>query len=123
MEDAVRIQFADGPRRGVGTRFLCVTKIGPITVNDSMTVTEWIDHHVISVAHKGLFKGSGTFTLEAIGPDWTKVTWRESLEFPLLFARGIGEAIASPILRSVWRKNLGRLESTITTNTERKGSS
>jgi hypothetical protein len=113
MTDAVRIDFQSDQRKGVGTRFICLTKVGPLSVNDHMTVTKWVDHHAISVEHKGLFKGVGTFSLEAIGPDWTQVQWHESLDFPLLFGRGLGEAIASPLLRSIWRKNLRRLEETV----------
>ena len=41
MLDAKSIQFEGDQHRGVGTRFVCDTKIGPITLHDRMEITEW----------------------------------------------------------------------------------
>ncbi|MBT7428765.1 MAG: SRPBCC family protein, partial [Ilumatobacter sp.] len=41
MADAVAIRFETEQTRGVGTRFLCDTKVGPIKLVDQMEITEW----------------------------------------------------------------------------------
>ena len=42
MHDAVAIRFQSDQHRGVGTRFLCDTKVGPIKLVDRMEITEWV---------------------------------------------------------------------------------
>ena len=41
MADAVAIRFETEQTRGVGTKFLCDTKVGPIRLTDQMEITEW----------------------------------------------------------------------------------
>ena len=45
-------------RSGVGTRFECDTKIGPITLTDVMEITEWKPGKAMGVRHTGLITGT-----------------------------------------------------------------
>ena len=49
MVDAVAIRFVGSQTRGVGTQFLCDTKVGPITLVDRMEVTDWEPPHRMGV--------------------------------------------------------------------------
>jgi Polyketide cyclase / dehydrase and lipid transport len=108
MNDAVAITFTGNQREGVGTSFRCLTKVGPFQLNDLMTVTAWEEGRVMGVAHHGLVTGEGTFTLEPAGTD-TIITWREALRMPWYFGGSLGAALAAPVLRMIWKKNLANL--------------
>ncbi len=101
MDDAVAIRFTSPQRFGVGTTFVCDTKIGPLRVADHMTVTEWRPRRAIGVRHTGLVTGTGRFVLKR-GLRGTRFIWEERLSFPT--------SLASPILRRVWRRNLRNLK-------------
>jgi len=109
MADAVALDFHSEQRRGVGTAFSCRTKVGPLKTTDEMTVTGWEEQRSIEVAHRGAFEGRGEFRLESVGASQTTVTWTEALRFPLWMAGPLGAAVARPILRHIWAKNLERL--------------
>ena len=72
MADAVSIRFETDQTRGVGTSFLCDTKVGPIRLTDRMEITEWVpadDAGAIGrmgVRHTGIVTGTGVFTIEPI---------------------------------------------------------
>ena len=51
MADAVAIRFVNEQRRGVGTKFLCDTKVGPIRLTDHMEITAWEPERVMGVTH------------------------------------------------------------------------
>jgi hypothetical protein len=51
MADAVAIRFEGSQTRGVGTKFLCDTKVGPITLTDKMEITEWSPRQAMGVRH------------------------------------------------------------------------
>ena len=55
MTDAVAIRFVGDKWRGVGTLFLCDTKVGPIRLTDRMEITEWVPEQVIGVSHVGVW--------------------------------------------------------------------
>lgn len=108
MTDAVGIEFDDDRRRGVGTKIRVATKIGPFRTTDAMEFTEWERPRAMGVAHKGLFTGTGRFTLEAEG-DGTRFTWTESVLFPWFLGGPLGAFVARPILTRIWEGNLRRL--------------
>src|ERR1700712_262933 len=54
MADAVAIHFLTDQHRGVGTKFLCDTKVGPIALVDSMEITIWEPRAAMGVRHTGL---------------------------------------------------------------------
>ena len=51
MADAVAIHFESEQERGVGTTFLCDTKIGPLTLTDRMEITRWEPGAAMGVRH------------------------------------------------------------------------
>ena len=115
MHDAVDITFHDEQREGVGTRFLCTTKVGPFVTKDVMIITEWTESKAMGVEHRGLVRGSGTFRLETSATG-TALTWRETLRFPWWAAGYLGSLVASPVLRALWRSNLRALSREIATD-------
>ena len=54
MADAVAIRFETEQERGVGTTFLCDTKIGPIRLTDRMEITRWEPGVAMGVRHSGM---------------------------------------------------------------------
>lgn len=115
MRDAKEISFADERRAGVGTVFTCVTQVGPLRTRDVMTVTHWREGIEIGVEHRGAVRGSGAFLLRALSAESTEVIWREELVFPWWFAGPLGEYLARPIFRWLWRSNLRAFAARVTT--------
>lgn len=111
MHDAVAIRFETEQTRGVGTRFLCDTKVGPIRLTDRMTITEWTPPSVMGVHHTGVVTGTGQFTLEPIDLGRrTRFTWSEVLHFPWWLGGRLGEWIGGRlVMRAIWRRNLRSL--------------
>jgi hypothetical protein len=111
MHDAVAIRFTGEQTRGVGTEFLCDTKVGPLRLVDRMAITEWEPGAVMGVRHSGLVTGSGRFTLTAIDLGRrTRFTWAEVLVFPWWMGGPVGAFVGGKIvLRAIWRRNLREL--------------
>ena len=72
MADAESIEFVTNQHRGVGTAFLCVTKVGPIRLTDKMRITKWEPQRAMGVEHVGIVTGTGVFTLESIDARTTR---------------------------------------------------
>jgi hypothetical protein len=113
MADAERITFRTEQRRGVGTEFDCVTRIGPFRTTDRMTVAEWEPPAVLGIEHRGVVTGRGRFTLADLAGSRTRFTWEEELCFPLVLGGRVGERVAAPLLRRVWQANLARLRAIV----------
>lgn len=114
MADAESITFTSEITEGVGTTFDCLTKVGPIKLNDKMTVTSWVDNKEMGVTHSGIVTGVGVFTLEPKGTQ-TLFTWSEKLEFPIYLGGKVGAFFAKPILTAIWKRNMSRLEAKFNT--------
>lgn len=112
MHDAVAIRFEDEQTRGVGTRFLCDTKVGPIRLVDRMEITEWRPNEAMGVRHVGLVTGTGVFTLTPIDLGRrTRFTWSEELVFPWWLGGPLGALIGGKVvLGAIWRRNLRALD-------------
>ena len=108
MHDAVAIRFTTEAREGVGTAFDCDTKVGPIRLTDRMEITAWEAGGAMGVRHVGLVTGEGMFTLSPVDGG-TRFVWEETLTFPWWMGGPVGAAVASPVLRFVWRRNLRNL--------------
>jgi hypothetical protein len=109
MVDAVAIRFETDQVRGVGTRFVCDTKFGPLRLTDHMTITEWVPPEVMGVAHTGVVSGTGQFTLAPLPGDRTRFSWREDLRFPWWLGGRLGALVGGRlVLRPTWRHNLRR---------------
>lgn len=110
MADAATITFTTPRRHGVGTAFDCKTVVGPLRLVDHMVCTRWSPGRSMGVDHVGLVRGSGTFTLEPLQGGRTRITWEESLRFPLVLGGPLGAAVGGRlVLRRIWRGNLRRL--------------
>jgi hypothetical protein len=108
MADARSIEFLGGARAGVGATMRVVTQFGPLRTVDTMVVTAWEAPRRIEVEHRG------RFLLEPAGPDATRFTWEEQVRFPWHLGRPLGALAARPVFYLVWRRNLERLRSRLT---------
>ena len=54
--------------------------------------------------------GRGRFTLRRRPRGRTRFCWEERLTFPGWMGGIVGEQVARPILRAIWRRNLRRLK-------------
>jgi hypothetical protein len=122
MADAVAIRFETEQTRGVGTKFLCDTKVGPIKLVDHMEITGWTpatasQDGAMGVKHTGIVTGSGIFTLEPLaGGKRTKFTWTEDLDFPWYLGGRLGEIIGGKlVLGFIWKRNLRTLQALVNT--------
>lgn len=126
MADAVAIKFETEQSRGVGTKFLCDTKVGPIRLTDQMEITEWqpaVDADgetpavdgVMGVKHTGIVTGSGVFSIEPLAdPARSKFTWSENLDFPWYLGGRLGEIIGGRfVLGFIWKRNLKALKAIV----------
>jgi len=111
MADAVAIRFTSERTRGVGTAFLCDTKVGPLRLTDRMEITEWDPGRAMGVRHVGIVTGTGRFTLAALdGGARTRFAWEETLRFPWWMGGPLGGLVGgSLVLRAIWRRNLRAL--------------
>jgi hypothetical protein len=109
MADAYEIRFASDQQEGVGTRFECETRVGPLRTTDVMEITAWEPERRMGVRHSGVVTGEGAFTLVARSADQTEFRWEEDLRFPWWLAGRLGELVGRPVLTAIWRRNLERL--------------
>jgi hypothetical protein len=112
MADAVRIVPLGARHGGVGAAFSCETRLGPLRTRDRLVVTDWVPGRLLGVAHTGAVRGEGAFGLRALG-DGTEFCWDETLVFPWWMGGAVGERLAGPLLRRVWRGNLRRLRARV----------
>jgi hypothetical protein len=113
MADAREIRFDGEQRRGVGTRFDCDTRLGPLKVTDRMEIDEWRPNEAMGVRHAGIIRGRGRFTLHRAVGRGTLFAWEEDLQFPWWLGGPAGALAAAPILRGVWRRNLRTLKALV----------
>ena len=108
MHDAVAIHFTSEQTRGVGTVFLCDTKVGPIRLTDKMEITRWVPGSAMGVKHVGIVTGTGVFTLEPLDNGArTLFKWEEELIFPWYLGAQLGALIGGKIvLKQIWKRNL-----------------
>ena len=114
MADAVAIHFDGEQTRGVGTRFVCDTKVGPLRLADQMEITSWEPGREIGVRHQGVVTGTGAFTLTAAANGGTLFAWAESLTFPWWLAGRLGALVGGQlVLKAIWRRNLRALKALV----------
>lgn len=110
MADAVAIRFVGQQTRGVGTAFLCDTKVGPLRLTDRMEITEWEPAKVMGVRHVGLVTGTGKFTITPIASG-TRFEWIEDLIFPWWMGGPLAGIVGGQVvMRAIWRRNLLELK-------------
>ncbi|MGI9643057.1 MAG: SRPBCC family protein [Acidimicrobiia bacterium] len=108
MADAEAVEIVSEPTSGVGTVMWVPTRIGPLSTEDWIIVTGWVEGERIDVVHVGLVTGAGSIIIDSDG-DSTVVRWDEELSLPLYFGGSLGEVVAKPVLTALWRGNLRRL--------------
>jgi Polyketide cyclase / dehydrase and lipid transport len=113
MRDAESIRLRSRRRSGVGTEFECVTRVGPFATTDVLVVTEWRPRRAIGISHQGAVRGQGRFTLHRRRGRRTRFCWRERLRFPWWMGGLLGEVLAWPLLRGIWKGNLRRLKARV----------
>ena len=115
MRDAVAIRFQSEQTRGIGTTFLCDTKIGPIKLVDKMEITDWQPGIAMGVRHTGIVTGTGQFTLVPTHDQrGTIFSWVEDLTFPWWLGGRVGSFIGARIaMKPLWKRNLNRLRTLV----------
>ena len=115
MSDAESLRFLTDATEGVGVRFECATRVGPMRIIDRMEVTEWRDAQVMGIRHCGVVSGSGKFRLAPrpgpVGETYTEFEWTEALRFKWWMGGALTATLARPVLRAVWNRNLRRFAS------------
>jgi hypothetical protein len=107
MADAEAIHFVGDQTRGVGTRFICATKVGPLRLSDEMEITVWEPPAEMGVEHRGVVTGRGSFKLVPIDLERRcRMIWSETLSFPWWMGGPIGSRVGAAVLRQIWRRNL-----------------
>jgi uncharacterized protein YndB with AHSA1/START domain len=109
MHDADRIRITSPRATGVGTTFVCDTRVGPFRLSDAMEVIEWRERRSMGIRHTGLVRGVGRFTLRT-RPGGTLFTWEERLRLPSWMGGRLGAIVAKPVLRRIWKRNLATLK-------------
>lgn len=112
MDDAVAIRIVSPHKSGVGTRFECDTRVGPLRTVDLMEIVEWKPRRAMGIRHQGVVTGRGRFTLRR-RKGGTQFTWEERLRFPSWAGGPLGGWLAGPVLRRVWRRNLAHLKALV----------
>ena len=110
MADASDIRITSEQTEGVGVTFDCDTKVGPLRTTDKMQITEWTTNQTLTISHKGLVEGKGSFILERNSDGKTLFVWEENLDFPLLLGGRIAGFFAKPVLKKIWKGNLYKLK-------------
>ncbi|HEX2384873.1 MAG TPA: SRPBCC family protein [Acidimicrobiales bacterium] len=113
MDDAIAIRLTSRRRQGAGTTFDCDTKVGPFRLTDRMTITQWKPRRSMGVSHVGIVSGTGRFTLRRRRGGRTRFGWDERLSFPWFLGGPVGAAVAAPILKRIWRRNLVNLKALV----------
>ena len=106
MNDAVSITFDTPQRTGVGTSFVCLTAVGPIRLQDRMTVTSWEDGSSIGIRHAGLVTGTGVLRVRRRLGRGSVVTWDEQLHLPWWMGGPLGGIVARPVLKHIWKGSM-----------------
>ena len=116
MHDAEAIRITSPRSSGVGTTFVCATRVGPLRLSDRMEVVEWRERKAMGIRHGGVVRGVGRFTLKP-RPGGTLFTWEEKLRFPWWLGGPLTGVFAKPVLRSIWKRNLANLKSLVESGT------
>lgn len=115
MRDAVAIHFVGEQTSGVGTEFVCDTKVGPLKLADRMTITHWVPAAAMGVRHDGVVSGEGMFTLTAVDRG-TRFAWEERLKFAWWLGGPVAAIVVGQlILRPIWKRNLRALKQQLET--------
>ena len=113
MQDAAKIDFISENKFGMDTKMKVLTKVGPFSLNDIITVTSWDEMKSIGVVHEGIVTGEGAFYLSENTEDSTNFDWIEILKAPYYLGGPIAEFFGGIVLKAIWKKNLNNLKKII----------
>ena len=113
MQDAAKIDFISENKFGMDTKMKVLTKVGPLSLNDIITVTSWDEMKSIGVVHEGIVTGEGAFYLSKNAENSTRFDWIETLKAPLYLGGPIAELFGGIVLKAIWKKNLNNLKKII----------
>ena len=110
MQDAAKIDFLSVNESGIDTKMKVLTKVGPFSLNDIITVTKWEEMNSIGVVHEGIVTGEGAFYLSENDDNSTTFEWIEELKAPYYLGGPIAEFFGGFVLKFIWKKNLMNLK-------------
>jgi len=110
MQDAAKIDFLSENEYGIDTKMKVLTKVGPFSLNDIITVTKWEEMKSLGVVHEGIVTGEGAFYLTKNDDNSTKFEWIEDLKAPYYLGGPIAEFFGGFVLKIIWKKNLMNLK-------------
>ena len=113
MQDAAKIDFLSENKFGMDTKMKVLTKVGPFSLNDIITVTSWDEMKSIGVVHEGIVTGEGAFYLSKNTEASTNFDWIEILKAPFYLGGPIAELFGGIVLKAIWKKNLNNLKKII----------
>ena len=94
---------------GVGGGVEAFTGVGPLGFLDTMTITVWDPPRTCDVLHTGrLVRGTGSFSVQEVGPRQSVFVWREDLELPLGVLGRLGWPLVRPLFAAGVRLSLRR---------------
>jgi hypothetical protein len=110
LADADDVRVLGRAREGVGVRIAVRTRVfGVPAFTEVLEVVRWEPPRLLQIAHTGFVRGAGTWRLDALGPDATRLSWTEELRLPLPVVGVIALRIYSPFLRRTMRRSIDAL--------------
>ena len=120
MTDATAIRFLGATRSGVGTRFECDTKVGPIRLTDVMEITEWENAETMrSSAQRGRQRVGPFHPHRRRGAGHARRVGGAAQLSVVVGVDASGRRLAKPVFTALWKGNLRRLGRRITADDTR----
>jgi len=95
--------------RGEGESVAAFTGIGPVGFLDTMTITVWEPPQRAVVRHTGrVVRGSGSFEVQALGQQRSRVVWSEWVQLPFGLLGRLGWPLARIVVRAGVQVSLRR---------------
>jgi hypothetical protein len=109
MRDAASVRVLTVQREGVGVRLGVRTRVLNVPLfTEELEVTLWDPPRCMVIAHRSFIRGTGTWTLVAVG-DRTRFTWTERVSLPVPLLGEIALEVYRPFLRRLMRAALADL--------------
>jgi hypothetical protein len=103
MRDAASVRVLTVQREGVGVRLGVRTRVLNVPLfTEELEVTLWDPPRCMVIAHRSFIRGTGTWTLVAVG-DRTRFTWTERVSLPVPLLGEIALEVYRPFLRRLMR--------------------
>jgi hypothetical protein len=104
MLDADEVVVRSSVREGVGVRLDVRTRLFQIPAFvEPMEVVGWEPPRSLRIAHGGIVRGDGRWTLEPIDAG-TRFTWSEDVALTLPVLGGVAAALYGPVMRGLMRR-------------------